>query len=177
MKIKNRKSQGSLLVTVLLVVIGIAAVVIIGGFVMNFMKENLQTPQNVDISIDREYPPSYSASNQRVIFTVQRGSDDANLTGIKIIIVSNGASASSENYIVPGVYERNTYVSDVFPNKPDYIEIAPIIQVGNENKVLAVADKCDITEFFRSVTMSELNTISGSSGFDLPPEPGNPPAI
>ena len=138
-RLKNSKAQSEVITTVLLILIGITAVILVSGFVINLVRNNLkgtdcfQTTGQLSINTDGGY--SYFNSNGNLSVSIERGSKAFNLTGINIIYgtgsstkkvyVRNGAGSSEEVYYIlpngtivhnatelPDSSETKTYIID-----------------------------------------------------------------
>ena len=104
-KIQNKRSQGEIITTVLLILVGIAAVVIVSTFVINMVRENLKgtdcfkTTGQLKINVDEGYT-WYNAGLNKVSINIERGEKDFNMTGIAVIL---GDGAQSKSYTIkPG---------------------------------------------------------------------------
>lgn len=97
---QSKKAQAEIITTVLLILIGIAAVVLVAGFVINMVRSNLQetdcfkTTGELTISLDSTY---FDSANNYLYVGVQRGSKDFNLTGI---VFTFGTSTSSKSVTI-----------------------------------------------------------------------------
>jgi len=90
--IKSRKSQSEVITTVLLILIGIAAVGILSAFIINMVRTNLKGTEcfsgmgQLEINLDSGWTYYYTSGvNKYVYINIERGTKDFNLTGIDIV--------------------------------------------------------------------------------------------
>ncbi len=89
LKNSHKKGQAEIIITVLLILIGIAAVGFVGVFLTNMIRENLQqtdcfkTTGQVSINLGYTF---FNTSNKIVYVSIERGSADFNLSGMLITI-------------------------------------------------------------------------------------------
>lgn len=101
-----KKSQAELITTILLILISIAAVVLVSGFIINMVRSNLvntdcfKTTGQIKINLDEGYT-YYNITSKSLSLSISRGEADINLTGI-IISVGDGRTANSYK-ITPGL--------------------------------------------------------------------------
>ena len=101
---KSKKSQAELITTVLLILIGIAAVVLVSAFVISLVKNNLQgadcfqTTGQLEIKTDSGQTFFNSTLTPKVMsISIKRGSKDFNLTGIQVVL---GDGKTSKSYSI-----------------------------------------------------------------------------
>jgi FlaG/FlaF family flagellin (archaellin) len=135
----NKKAISTLVATVLLVLITIAAVGIIWGAIMPIIRSNLETSQKcsaADLRVNTESGYTYQTGND-VYIQVSRGPSTIVLNGMQIkVIKSTGESVM--NYTgaadVPGTNADKTYQMKLpFGDTAKRVGIAPIIALGNTN--------------------------------------------
>lgn len=98
--ITGKKSQGEIITTVLLILVGIAAVVIVSTFVINMVRENLvstdcfKTSGQLKINSDNLY--TWFNNNTKIVsINIERGaSTEFNLTAIQVVLGNGGESRS-----------------------------------------------------------------------------------
>ena len=194
---KNKKSQSGIIVTVLLVLVGIAAVVVLAAWIIPMIRDNLQTSGlRFDLSFDRDgtfYDPDGSftnlagcsgcGSNQSATYVkITRGPMNAadsdagtSLYAVKFIFQIGGKSLTYINTDVPGELESKTYYFALYgENKPDSVKIAPVVLSGSGQKTLDVADETLIRTVDGYISVDKLERcsilVSGSIG-NMPPVP------
>ena len=92
---KSKRSQADIIITVLLILIGIAAVGFVGLFITNMIKDNLvktdcfKTTGQLNLNLGYTF---FNSSSKVVYVSVERGSADFNLSGL-IITVGTAQSA------------------------------------------------------------------------------------
>lgn len=92
---KSKRSQAEIIITVLLILIGIAAVGFVGVFLTNMIRNNLQqtdcfkTTGQLNINLGYTF---FNATSKVVYVSIERGSADFNLSGL-IITVGTAQSA------------------------------------------------------------------------------------
>lgn len=96
-----KKAQAEVIVTILLILIGIAAVVIVGSFVMNLVRDNLSGTECFDaiseLSINDDSTITYYNSTSKTIyFGLTRGSKEFNLSGIVVVYGDKRISQNKE---------------------------------------------------------------------------------
>ncbi len=91
---KNKKSQSEVITTVLLILVGIAAVAVVSTFVINMVRNNLQGTEcfdavgQLEINVDGGYT-FYNYSSKLLYVNVVRAEKDFNLTGLVFIVGSD----------------------------------------------------------------------------------------
>jgi flagellin-like protein len=169
----QKKAVSALVATVLLILITVAAVGIIWGAIMPMINQATQYGQScmnarLQINTDSGYT-CYNASGV-VLANIERGAEDFVPTGIQLVVSGGGqskvfkvsdklAAPSSvselpSNYSgnaldVPGTNEARTYVVNSGMTVTSELAVAPIVKVGNTEKV------CDVSS---RVTLSACRT-------------------
>ena len=98
--LQNKRAQGEIITTVLLILVGIAAIALVSTFVINMVRDNLKstdcfkTTGQLKINTDDGFT---WANSTQVSVSIERGEKDFNLTGIS---VSLGNGAESKAYII-----------------------------------------------------------------------------
>jgi len=98
----SRGGQAQIIVTVLLILIVIAAVALVGNFVFKLIKENLQGTDCIKTTGQVLINNDFTDFSEGILnLSITRGSEEFNLTGISVTI---GSGATSTPYtITPGV--------------------------------------------------------------------------
>lgn len=164
--LKCKRSQGEIITTVLLILIGIVAVALVSTFIINMVKDYLKptdcfkTTGQFTLGTDEQYN-YYDSGAKELHITIERAEKDFNLTGINIIYgdgasttklkISAGADATgkikmasgAEEIILPGTQETKAYIIDAasFEGTVTKASIAPILANTGECKE---ADSADI---------------------------------
>lgn len=147
---KNRKGLSTIVVTLILVALSMAAIVLVWGFVNNLLKKQIHSSESCfgnaeKITINRQYTCyEQTGSNYKLRFSLSVG--DINVSKI-VVSVSSGGSVKSYN-IMNGTAISNlamysgvnpstillplenaglTYNATGFTTKIDSIQIAPVI--------------------------------------------------
>lgn len=150
-KLKNKSAQSEVITTVLLILISIAAVVLVASFIINMIKQNLQstdcfqTSAQLSINLDETYT-YYDTVANKVHVSISRGEKEFNLTGISISVGTLGNSEpfivrpsggnsevtmlGGENITLPGLSGARTYVIDISGKglgNVTLVKIAPLL--------------------------------------------------
>lgn len=163
-KYNSKHSQAQIIVTVLLILIVLSAVGLVGTFVVNLVKDNLQGTDCFktigEVTINKEYT-EFNSDSGILNLSISRGTEEFNLSGLSVAI-SAGATAKpytilpgdavanviamygddltapTEVITLPQAQETLTYqIKVVGATTVESLEIAPII---GKNK------KCDISD-------------------------------
>jgi len=135
----NKKAISTLVATVLLVLITIAAVGIIWGAIMPIIRSNLETSQACSaagVSIDTSLGYTYQTGNDVKINVVKDVSSATELKGILLeVMKSDGTSATNKSADVPTSSEpRKIYtISLKAGENATRVGVAAIIALGNLN--------------------------------------------
>jgi hypothetical protein len=190
MKKKNKRSQSSIIVTVLLVLVSIAAVVLLSAWVIPMVRDNLAASAlHVDISMDRDgtfyndntnlacpfIPATQCVSDSKTYVMIKRGTSDTTpLYAIKFIFKVGAQSLVYINKNIPAPAEYRTYsFALVGVNKPTSVQIAPVVLVNGAQKTLDIIDTVDLRTDSSSVLRYKLESCSSpaNTGEDLPLDP------
>lgn len=131
----NRKAISSLVATVLLVLITIAAVGIIWGAIMPMIKSNLETSQkcnNAEITINIDGGYTYASGNDAFIQVSRGPSSSVNVVGIQLKVIDNTGNSVTQTNSTPNANSDNVYKITATAT-PKRVGVAPIIGVGNLN--------------------------------------------
>jgi len=97
--LKSTRSQSEVITTVLLVLIGIVAVGLLSAFVINFVRNNLQSSDclglqgQVTIGTD-DAMTFFNLSSSRSRVVIERTQKDFNLSGVNVILENDGGAKS-----------------------------------------------------------------------------------
>ena len=119
---KQKRAQTEVITTVLLILVGIAAVVILSAFVVNLVKDNLkgtdcfQVVGQMTVKTDSSY---FNSTSNAIVVVIERGSKDFNLTGISLVVGNSDqtkkirivAGNNIQNYILNSSF--NPFVGNV----------------------------------------------------------------
>ncbi len=138
----NKKGQQEIIVTVLLVLLALAAVVLIAGFIMRNVRQGGEVGESRVNCLSLDYEVTRAANGESTI-SVRRntGGENVNVTGIKILVDSTNRLEMKD---LPGILETrsaciDTNVSNNCTNSSfvtgqlttgQKIEIAPVLQGG-----------------------------------------------
>ena len=125
--IKTKRSQTELIVTVLLVLIALAAVAFIASFIMNQVRKGGEigdvkvTCLNLDFKI-------VSAVNGGTTVSVQRdvGGEDTEIDGVRVLVDGTAKNTTSGNWTT--LETKSIYVGTLATGQK--VEIAPILKGG-----------------------------------------------
>lgn len=146
----QKKGVSAVIATVLVIMITISAVAIIWATVIPMIKDSLtdSTSQQVSLSIETSSGYTvYDPVTNYAFVQVKRGTDDSNLTGLKIIFFNGEESKSVTLSDVP---PSNTlpvnngkvysfYLGDF--GRPIKVSVAPIFTVGKSMEVGKILDE------------------------------------
>jgi len=186
-KIKSEKhSQASIIVTVLLILVSIAAVTILAAWIIPMVQTSLEARDiRVDISIDKEgtfYNDGTAVlggcsgcdATAKTYVKLVRGPGMASLYGIKFIFDASGKAFTYINTNIPGELESKTYVFQLYgENKTDSVIVVPIALVNGRKVSLDLADKANIPVSSLTITLDKVEKCSSpvATGGDRPPPP------
>jgi hypothetical protein len=128
---KTKRTQQEIIVTVLLVLIAIAAVILISNYVINMVKDNTAKGQGkldcigVDLTINRAI-----ATENGVLITRNVGTGTVNITNIKILIDGIAKNSTDGNL---QIFETKNFTFDVVAS-----EVRTPIDLSTGQKVSAV---------------------------------------
>ena len=166
--LKCKHSQADIIITVLLILVSIAAVVLIGGFAMDYIS-NLGTLETANVFIDSSsMAPFYYSDTGRVYVVIGRGSDNVNLSGVKITISSKESAKTYFYRTAPQISEWKLYAPGQFSTKPDTVQVAAVVSSKGKDKTLEISEGTNIIE--SNQFFSGIETDAFLVGFeDLPP--------
>lgn len=147
---KNKKGISAIVATVMIILITVAAVGIVWAAIIPMIRNQLEAGticldaiSQVQVSDATGYT-CRDATGDNVSLQIMIGSGDVNLAGLQVLISAKGNTESydlleSEGIVLPGVNEANVYVIDTSSVSGkldiDEVQIAPIVAVGNSQKV------------------------------------------
>lgn len=171
MKIR-KKAVSALVATVLLILITVAAVGIIWGAIMPMINQATQYGQacmNARLQIETQQGYTcYNATGpfpNRVVVQVERGSEDFVPLGMQLVVAGGGQSkvftvkssipgvgpvsqlpANATIVLeIPGINEGRTYIIDSAMTTTSEVSVAPIVKVGNTEKVCDISSRAALT--------------------------------
>ena len=149
--LQDKKSQSEVITTVLLILIGIAAVVIVSGFVINLVRSNLKNTDCLDvisqIKINLEGDATYYDSAEKALhLSVERELMNFNLSGF---LVTFGNEYSSKTIRVK-------------PNSPDLESIQYVDFNGEKlnSSFLRYPDSGEIKSYIINATFYNMGSIT-----------------
>ena len=153
----NKKGISAVVATVLIILITVAAVTIIWAAVIPMIKDQttggtvcLDAVSQLSISTDGGYT-CYDDTNDEVDVQVGMGASDLTLAGVQIIVSKGGDTASFDSTdaspvtvagSVPSANGESILTVDYLmsgTDVPTKVEVAPIVEVGQTNKVCEIA--------------------------------------
>lgn len=168
----EKRAQGDVIVTVLLILIGIAAVAIVSVFVINLVKNNLASTDCLNIAgqlkiNSDESLTFYDVSEKNLSVNVERGTKEFNLSSINFIFGTD-ESTKSLDYMdnldkiyfydlslpgwinthmgIPQPGETITYKINLSPYNLISVTVVSIVPVIN-NKLCDEADRKEVKTF------------------------------
>lgn len=157
----NKSSQGEIITTVLLILIGIVAVALVSTFIINTIKDYLKptdcfkTTGQFSLGSDEAYN-YYKVEAKEVHITIARAEKEFNLTGITVIYgdsasttkvqiisgtdatgkVKMASGATPSNILLPGTQETKAYIINAtsFGGTVNKVSIAPLLASTGECK-------------------------------------------
>lgn len=187
--IMQKRGVGDVVATVLIVVIIVLAVGLVGFFVFNFINDKSVDLSDLNLNIksaEAFYNNQQMVSNilnaneskETVYVSVERGSDEANLTGLKFVFTIKGNSQSCLRTTVPGLLETSVYAfkSSIFSVKPEKVEVVPIVTIGKTEKIAKTGFNVRISETQKVFTerVDECGGFCCGVNDDLPSNPSSP---
>jgi hypothetical protein len=175
-KMKNKKSQGSVLTTVLLVVVGIVAVALVSVFIINMIRENTALDNaRVELSLNpamtfyavAETSTGSGADPAGAFISVTAGSRNINLKGLTIVLgYPDGSFLRCMDFTAPGELETRIYgyITSPTNQKPFSVEIAPIVEINGKEKLLPVASSMDLKEVSNGQIFESFSPLCCSYG-------------
>jgi hypothetical protein len=148
-RMNEKKAVSTLIATVLLILITVAAVGVIWSLVMPMLQEKIteasQSCISAKIRIDTEKGfTCYDSASKQLKVMISRGSDDLELAGLQIIAFASGNSYKfeiSENIV--GVNEDRVYTLNM-TLAPEQATVAPIVKLGTSEKVCSITSRADV---------------------------------
>jgi len=182
----NKRGQSNILTTVLLVLVGLVAVTILAVFIINLVRQNSQIENNkVELSIDY-VGTFYDTTNteaggcivvnpgdcqsQVIYVKINSNTNNSKLSALKLVFNIDGNSVICTTSDVPNMFESRTY--KYLAQKPDFVEIVPVINISGKEKSLVVVDKFDIKAINKSMNILDPKIVSldSCSSSGLPEE-------
>lgn len=171
---KNKKAVSTLVATVLLILITVAAVGIIWGAIMPMLNSAMEMGQaclNARLTIDttQGYTCYKTASKESQVM-INRGAEEFSLAGIRVMVSGGGQSktfevATDQNKstikMIGEAYSGNVFASSDLPSVNEdrtyvvntsslgvvveEVKVAPIAKVGNTERVCDVSSRVTLT--------------------------------
>ena len=182
MKKQNKKSQGSLITLVLLVMIGIVAVALVGAFIVKMVRDNTQTNNiKVELSLDpagtfydtaTDPDNSDPSSNQVQVnyVKIDSGGNNDQITGLKLVFYIQGNAFACTVNQIPTLLGSITY--KYISQKPDSVEVYPIATISGKEKLLGMIAKTNINAINKNKNIRDPRIVSveSCSSGNLPDE-------
>ncbi|MEA3248076.1 MAG: LamG domain-containing protein, partial [Nanoarchaeota archaeon] len=142
----NQKGISTIVATVLIILITVAGVAIVWISVIPTVKNDLESEElesKVTILTSGGWTV-YDAEKGIATVQVERGDDDLEMKGIKILFSINGSSFGSL-VIAPDSMETKVYFFNLSDyGEPDSVSVAPIFVIGNSEKEGPVTSKGEV---------------------------------
>lgn len=162
---KAKKAVSALVATVLLILITVAAIGIIWSAVMPMINKATQYGQscmNARLQIDTDSGYTCYNASGVVLTNIVRGADDFVPSAIQLIVAGGGQSKvfrvvnnqATTNVVmlggatsleIPGTNEEKTYVVTSGLTTTSEVAVAPVVKVGNTEKVCDVSSRVALT--------------------------------
>jgi len=161
----QKKAVSALVATVLLILITVAAIGIIWSAVMPMINKATQYGQacmsaRLQINTDSGYT-CYNASGV-VLANIDRGAEDFVPSAIQVIVAGGGQSkvfkildnqatsgvtmlGGAATLYIPGTNEEKTYVITSGLTTTSEVAVAPVVKVGNTEKICDVSSRVALT--------------------------------
>ncbi len=160
-----KKAVSALVATVLLILITVAAIGIIWSAVMPMINKATQYGQscmNARLQIDTDSGYTCYNASGVVLTNIVRGADDFVPSAIQLIVAGGGQSKvfkvvnnqATTNVVmlggatsleIPGTNEEKTYVVTSGLTTTSEVAVAPVVKVGNTEKVCDVSSRVALT--------------------------------
>ncbi len=160
-----KKAVSPLVATVLLILITVAAIGIIWSAVMPMINKATQYGQscmNARLQIDTDSGYTCYNASGVVLTNIVRGADDFVPSAIQLIVAGGGQSKvfkavnnqATTNVVmlggatsleIPGTNEEKTYVVTSGLTTTSEVAVAPVVKVGNTEKVCDVSSRVALT--------------------------------
>ena len=146
---KNIKGISSIVATVLIILITVAAIAIIWATIVPMIRNNLDDAEfEESLSIvDSEGFTAVDAGANPVCVQVRRGMDNLNMIGVQIIYSYKGNSYRTNEYPAPERGGERRYCNNISGYEvPDSVRVAPIIKKGESTVVGNAGEEVDLPE-------------------------------
>jgi len=146
----NKKGISTVVATVLIILLTVAAVAIVWATIIPMIKGQLSKgtlclTANSQVSIKNEGYTCWNETANKVNVQIGQGSKDSKLVGVQILIHENGGTSSKDITTgLPGINEEKVFpiaYTNSTVEGPGSITIAPIIKVGNTQETCGVSSK------------------------------------
>jgi len=142
----NKKGVSDIVVTILLVLLALAAIALVWGFIQGQLRgAQTQISQSQSCMNLKLEPVSCDLSGAGTNATVRYklGNSVTNLTGVRVIIEKMDGSASPQIAGAPGVLETKSFVTNVLKANAKRFSIAGVITIDNKEVFCSETDKID----------------------------------
>jgi len=134
---RGKKAVSTIIATVLIILITVAALTIIWAMVLPTINSSLSGIDiSGDVSILTQGYTYWDSSNNVICTQVKNNKGD--LTGIDIVFSVDGNAYQKKVAPVPETNAAKTYCFLSKVGKPDKISVAPIVKSGNTEKLLSI---------------------------------------
>jgi len=144
----TKKGLSDVVTNVLLVMLTMVIVGLVAVFIFNFINSNTISLSDLNLDLRKveayynNAPVSSMVMNaqeftETTYVSVERGSDETNLTGLKFIFSIDGNSFECIRRNVPNVLETTVYAfkSSIFGKMPNKVEVVPLVMVGKKERI------------------------------------------
>ena len=146
--LSEKRAISAVVATVLLILITVAAVALIWAAVRPMLQKSSEGITagclTSNLKIDTVGATCYDSGTSTLIVGVSRGSEDFDMLGFQVIVKTAGSSNTTTFEVE---LEKNNAVSVNITGvavKPSQISIAPIVQIGNTQKVCDITNTADV---------------------------------
>jgi hypothetical protein len=187
-RLRNKRSQASIIITVLLVLLAIAGIVLLSAWLLPMIRDKLATADIKDeIAIQDAY---YGTGNTdcgglsaeecvvapKTYITIKRATESsANLHAINFVFQIGSRVLTYYNTNVPSLSEYRVYSFSFFgAGKPDSVKIIPVVTVNGRQKMLDVDDEATVRLDNTAIPRYQLESCSlalDMSNGEFPSEP------
>ncbi len=160
----NKNALSSVVATVLIIWITIAAVAILWMSILPMIRDKLSLGVdclNADVFVGRDYT-CYDAGKKIVGIQVVRGSGDVNVSGLQFLVDNLGDTASFISHVGLGGYNSQRMFYIPVNEGAEDISIAPIVRAGLMEKVCGTVSKVKL-HFCNLSSTVNLNLVTSES--------------
>jgi len=171
----NKKSQQQIITTILLILLAIVIISIVSVIFLRMIRNKAEFDiSSIDMEID--YGDTFFNPDQEIFYIrVNRNPGKGNITGVKLVVTTEGDSRTCIRDNYPNELETRIYLFRSFPYKPDSVQLAIIAESKGKEKIVVLSELKDIKTFSREPVIKEGEFGGGCGDLDkFPPEPGIP---